>query len=157
MSSGRLLYVNSLTYVIVVITNVFDFSRSITNVNTFGDRLRHVRTLRRLTQAELARACGLSQGAIGNYEANSRHSAKKVFRIAEVLNVNVAWLAMGTGPMEPQETPQILEDRHIGAWPFPEIDPARLWALSAQQRQVLANALAGMIAAMEDDGMDSHV
>jgi len=152
-----LLYANSLTFVIDIITNVIAFTHSITNVKTFGDRLRHARTLRGLTQADLARACGLSQGAIGNYEANSRHSAKKVFRIAEALHVNVAWLAMGTGPMEPKPTPQAVADGRISApWPFPDIDPERFWSLSAQQRQVLSNALAGMITAMEDGDMGTH-
>src|SRR5690606_37191758 len=95
--------------VIVVITNVFAFHRPITNVNTFGNRLRYARSLRRLTQAELARACGLSQGAIGNYEADSRRSAKEIFRIAEALDVSAAWLAMGTGPMEVQEPARVAE------------------------------------------------
>jgi len=145
--------------VIDVITNVFDFPRSITCVNTFGNRLRHARKLRKLTQAELARRCGLSQGAIGNYEADSRRSAKEIFRIADALEVNAVWLAMGSGSMEPQAFPQRSENTLLdpagSAWPLPGIDPARIWALSAEQRQMLANALAGMIAAMEDDGVDS--
>lgn len=138
-----------------IITNVFVFARSITNVNTFGNRLRQARKLRQLTQAELARACGLSQGAIGNYEANSRGSAKEIFRIADVLKVDPAWLAMGTGSMERHPVPLLSENiatAHPGAaWPFPGIDPARIWALSADQREILTSALAGMIAAMEGE------
>ena len=145
---------------IVVITNVFAFTRPITLVNTFGDRLRHARKLRKLTQAELARACGLSQGAIGNYETDSRRSAKNVFRIADVLNVDAAWLAMGTGPMERQAPQRLLEgpsfSTNTPAWPFPDIDPARIWSLSTQQREILGNALIGMIAAMEDGATDPH-
>lgn len=137
---------------ITVITNVFEFTRPITSVNTFGTRLRYARTLRRLTQKELARACGLSQGAIGNYETNSRRSPKDVFRIAEVLNVEPAWLAMGTGPMEQQAAQHVADLPHSNtAWPFPEIDPARVWALSAHQRELLAKTLSGMISALEGD------
>lgn len=136
---------------ITEITNVFRFARSITFVNTFGTRLRHARTLRQLTQKELARACGLSQGAIGNYETDSRRSPKDVFRLAEVLEVEPAWLAMGTGPMELQPMRTVAEHPHPAtAWPFPEVDPARIWALSAQQRELLAKTLSGMIAALED-------
>ncbi len=137
---------------IVVITNVFGFPRSITYVNTFGNRLRRARALRQLTQAELARACGLSQGAIGNYEADSRRSAKEIFRIAEALEVEPAWLAMGTGPMERRATPGVAESVPASdtAWPFPGIDPMRIWALTAEQRQMLSCALSGMVAALED-------
>jgi transcriptional regulator with XRE-family HTH domain len=138
--------------VIVVITNVLAFPRPITFVNTFGNRLRHVRMLRKLTQAELARACGLSQGAIGNYESDSRRNAKDVFRIAEALEVEPAWLAMGTGPMERATAPHVADStRHtMTHWPFPGIEPSRIWALSADQRQMLAAALVGMVSAMED-------
>lgn len=140
-----------------VITNVFTFARSITSVNTFGTRLRHARTLRRLTQKELARACGLSQGAIGNYETDSRRNPKDVFRIAEVLNVEPAWLAMGTGSMEPQIAPRVADlPSSNAAWPFPDIDPARIWALSAQQREILAKTLSGMISALEGDKQNRH-
>lgn len=159
MQRQRVLYANQITFVIVVITNVMAFPRPITNVNTFGSRLRHARTLRQLTQAELARACGLSQGAIGNYEADSRRSAKEVFRIAEVLGVEAAWLAMGTGPMERPATPRVSDSAvpPASAWPFPGIDPARVWALSREQRQMLAKALAGMMAALEDRAGDTSV
>lgn len=141
---------------IVVITNVWTFPRPITYVNTFGNRLRHVRTLRKLTQAELARACGLSQGAIGNYESDSRRSAKDVFRIAEVLEVEPAWLAMGTGPMERSGMPHVSDHVAPPPWPFPGLDPDRIWALSPDQRQMLAAALAGMVAAMEK-GSGTHI
>jgi len=147
--------------VIAIITNVFVFHRSITFVNTFGNRLRHARTLRKLTQGELARACGLSQGAIGNYESDRRRSAKEVFRLAEALNVSAAWLAMGTGPMEPASAPALAEGAPLAAgaavWPFAGIDPRRVWALSAEQRQILASALSGMLAALEAeaDGTDT--
>lgn len=130
---------------------MFGFNRPITSVNSFGNRLRHARTLRGLTQKELARACGLSQGAIGNYETDSRRSPKDVFRIAEVLGVEPSWLAMGTGPMELQTTRRVADLPHSNtAWPFPEIDPARIWALTPQQRELLARTLSGMLSALEN-------
>ncbi len=150
------LYARKITFVIVVITNVMEIPRPITNVNTLGSRLRHARTLRRLTQAELARACGLSQGAIGNYEADSRRSAKDVFRLAEVLGVEPAWLAMGTGPMERRPSHHVADEAGPPPWPFPGIDPARIWALSAEQRRMLAKALEGMVASLEGAADDRH-
>ena len=137
---------------IVEITNVLRFPHSITNVNTFGDRLRQARKLRGYTQAELARACGISQGAIGNYETDSRRNAKDIFKLAEVLEVEAAWLAMGTGPMRSKTAAAVAEGQpaeETTVWPFPDIDPERVWALTSDQRDMLSNALAIMLKAME--------
>jgi Predicted transcriptional regulators len=149
------LYAKENTNVIVEITNVFANEDSITNVNSFGDRLRHARKLRGLSQAELARACGISQGAIGNYETDSRRNAKDIFRLADVLGVEAAWLAMGTGPMHRRHRPSntVAEDpakQDPPLWPFPDIDPDRIWALTSDQRDVLSEALAGILKAMEN-------
>jgi len=143
----------------MIITNVFEFARSITSVNTFGTRLRHARLLRRLTQKELADACGLSQGAIGNYETDSRRRPQDIFRIAEVLRVEAAWLAMGTGPMElmPRQKVADLPSLMAGAaWPFPGVNPERIWALPPGKRQKLAEALLGMVAVLEESESPSH-
>lgn len=121
-------------------------------MKTFGARLRYARELRQLTQKELAQASGLSQGAIGNYENDSRRSPKNVFRIAEALDVEPAWLAMGTEPMETTPSPRIAESHTSGLWPLPGVEPARIWALSAQKREILAQAVSGMLALLEDDG-----
>lgn len=150
------LYAISITSVIVIITNVIAIPRPITFVNTFGSRLRHARKLRRLTQAELARACGLSQGAIGNYESDSRRSTKNIFRIAEVLRVEPAWLAMGTGPMERRSALRIADASEPAQWPFPEIDPARIWALAPEQRQIVSSTLESLLAALESAADDTH-
>ncbi len=143
---------------IVVITNVIEIPRPITNVNTLGSRLRYARKLRQLTQAALAHSCGLSQSAIANYESDSRRNPKDVFRIAEALNVEAAWLAMGTEPMERQAGPHVSDNTYLAApaWPFFPVDPARIWALSAEQRQVLANALDGMVTALESVADNTH-
>lgn len=150
------MYPISITNVIVNITNVFAFHRSITFVNTLGSRLRYARTLRGLTQAQLARACGLSQGAIGNYESDRRRNAKDVFRIAEVLKVSAAWLAMGTEPMEMSAAHTLAEHTPLAAgmtaWPFPDVEPDRIWALPAKQRMTLNNILATALAGLEEDG-----
>ena len=136
------------------ITNVFGFAIPITDVKTFGDRLRYARDLRQLTQKELARACGLSQGAIGNYETDSRRNPKNVFRLAEALKVEPAWLAMGTGPMEISEAPVVAEMMSSSAgklWPLPGVEPVRIWALPAQKRELLAQAVSNMLTLLEEE------
>jgi len=140
--------------VITEITNVFGNAGSITFVNTFGSRLKHARTLRRLSQAQLAHACGLSQGTIGNYESGRRKNPQNVFRIAEVLQVSPAWLVLNAGPMElPPSTPLAEPPAALSntVWPLPEIDPARIWALPLHKRQLLAQTIASMLAVLEEN------
>lgn len=117
--------------------SVFDCAGPITLVNNFGSRLRHVRLLRRLTQKALAEACGLSQGTIGNYETDSRRNPKDIFRIADALRIRPAWLARGTGPMELESMQRVGHLFSGAVWPFPDVDPARIRALTAQQRKIL--------------------
>ena len=122
----------------------------------FADRLRHARTLRGLSQSKLARACGLSQGAISNYESASRKAAKDIFRLADVLKVNAAWLGTGQGPMEPApaEPPPVYSYRisetglppaSQGLWPFPGISSADFWALSPRERQVIEETVLSLL------------
>lgn len=70
-------------------------------MDTFADRLRYARQKRKFSQNALARASGLSQGAISSYETGNRKSAKEIFRLAQVLEVSAAWLSEGTAPMDP--------------------------------------------------------
>ncbi|TEA79124.1 helix-turn-helix domain-containing protein [Allopusillimonas ginsengisoli] len=122
----------------------------------FADRLRHARHLRGLSQSELARSCGLSQGAISNYESASRKTAKDVFRLAEALKVNAAWLGTGRGSMEPlPAAPDTgfsyrLSDPGLppasqGLWPFPSISSADFWALSPKERLVIEETVLSLL------------
>ena len=70
-------------------------------LGTLGDRLRHARQLRGLSQAELAIKVGCSQGAIGNIERNLRDGrGETVIQIAEALRVRYRWLKDNEAPME---------------------------------------------------------
>jgi transcriptional regulator with XRE-family HTH domain len=119
-------------------------------VKTFSDRLKHARQMRGLTQSELARACGLSQGAISNYESASRKTAKEVFRLADILQVSAAWLATGTGPME-QEPPScayVLSEppQSLGySWPFPRISPSDLLGLGPAERTLIEDTVLSLM------------
>ncbi len=124
---------------------------------SFAERLRFARTLRGLTQSELAAACNISQSAIANYEAGTRQSTKQIFRIANVLRVSAAWLAEGLEPMEftaPELTPNAYRldeqtGRHVlPSWPFRDIAPEVYWTLSDADRRVLENTVATLIASL---------
>ncbi|UYO94243.1 helix-turn-helix domain-containing protein [Pollutimonas sp. M17] len=126
----------------------------------FADRLRRARILRGMSQSALARACGLSQGAIANYENKTRQTAKGIFRLAEALRVNPAWLAQGIGPMETGQaedathsTYQLADPAQAGRqglWPFTTISPDVYWALSHEDRSIVEATLASMIRSFQE-------
>ena len=126
-------------------------------MNSFAERLRFARKLRGLNQSELAAACKLSQSAIANYEAGSRRTTKQIFRIADVLNVSAAWLAEGVEPMEftaPSLTGNVYRlaeqaaQHPTAAWPFKNIAPEVYWSLSEDDRNVMENTMAALIASL---------
>lgn len=124
-------------------------------MNTFAERLRYARNLRNYTQAEVAGACGLSQGAIANYESGSRAAPKDIFGLAEALRVNAFWLLHGKGDMEPVAVSpaRVAEPEPAGnarAWPFERIAPQTYWALSAHNRQLVENTVLTLIASLSD-------
>lgn len=133
---------------------MIELHHSITYVKTFADRLRYVREKRRMTQAELARACGISQGAIANYEAQTRSTPRAIFTLANVLKVNAQWLYDGSGPIEPQPAPisqtvyQLKEHGRqttVGLWPFESLSPNQWWQLSKKEQQLIEAVVASLI------------
>lgn len=136
---------------------MIEYPDSITNVNSFADRLRFARTLRNLTQAQLARASGVSQSAIANYENNTRRFPKSIFRLATALNVSAQWLLEGTGPMD-HDAPALAGSRlgvadgtprpTVSDWPFRDISPEIFWSLSDADRTLVENTIAGLIASL---------
>ena len=55
---------------------------------TSGDKIKHYRTLRNLTQKELAELSGISEIAIRKYESGERKAKlKTLYALSEVLNV----------------------------------------------------------------------
>ncbi|MEO6959442.1 MAG: helix-turn-helix domain-containing protein [Burkholderiaceae bacterium] len=127
-------------------------------MNNFAERLRYIRQLRKLTQAMLAKACGLSQGAVANYESGTRHSPREIFKLASALQVNALWLSRGRGSMEPNETLPDPSNYHVadrlpaqqaGGWPFPSVPPAAYWALSHNDRALVENLVATLATAQQ--------
>lgn len=62
---------------------------------SFGDRLAALRNARGISQAELAKKIGVSQGAIGNYESGSSPKQNIADKLAEYFNVPVEDLVNG--------------------------------------------------------------
>ena len=61
----------------------------------FGDRLAALRVEKGLSQAELAKKIGVSQGAIGNYESGSSPKQNIADKLAEFFNIPVEDLVNG--------------------------------------------------------------
>lgn len=66
---------------------------------SLADRLKLARETKGLSQQQLADRVGVSQSTIGNLEAGTRQSARKLPQIADALGVNALWLSEGRGPM----------------------------------------------------------
>jgi transcriptional regulator with XRE-family HTH domain len=77
---------------------------------TVGDRVLLARKRARWTQAQLGEALGTDQGTIAKIEANRQSGAKHLPKIAEVLDVPVAWLVVGENP--PEWTRQVRSPDH---------------------------------------------
>ena len=126
-------------------------------MNTFAERLSFARRLRRLTQAQLARAAHMSQGAIANYDSGSRQSPRNIFPLATALRVSAQWLSEGVGPME-YDAPALAGSRYglsesdlhptVLDWPFKDISPEIYWSLSEADRELIENTIAGLIASL---------
>ncbi len=151
---------------LILIAIVIEVSVSITIVNTFADRLLFARNMRRLTQAELARACGMSQSAIANYENGSRRSPKSIFALADALQVQAQWLAEGKGGMEappynaPHPAGSAKQPPHpahtlseplpiLAPWPFPKISPDTYWSLDSNARLLIENTVGSLITSLK--------
>lgn len=116
---------------------------------------------RNLSQEALARASGLSQGAISSYETGTRRSTTGLIQLAQALEVNPTWLITGSGTMESgseskaHESASRLHDvqqRPISVtWPFTTIKASEYWSLPEAQRRVIEQTVAAMIAALHNE------
>jgi len=110
-------------------TNVMQAGVEITGVSTIAERIKSARLRRKLTQSQLAKDVGISQGTIGNLESGTRERPRDLLSIALALGVNVNWLAYGRGPMMLGE-----QDAAGEVWPFPDIDRGRFDRLPLRQQ-----------------------
>lgn len=103
---------------------------------TVGERLCFARERAGLTQSELAKRAGVSQGTIGNIESGTRNRPRNLLKIARALGVSPDWLESGAGSM--RGAPQA--DASASAWPFELISREQWDALSERQRGAVESA-----------------
>lgn len=124
-------------------------------MKTFADRLRETRQKKQLSQEKLAKACGIAQGTIGNYETQVREKPEPdiLFCIARELGVSAEWLMEGTTPNYalPYSHSTGTSTREEAVcnegtdWPFPRIAPSAYRALSENDRQLVENAVISLM------------
>lgn len=68
----------------------------------FKDRLKMARKNAKVTQAQLAKLVGTTQGSISDLESGRNRTTTNLVAIAGILNVNPTWLATGQGQMKPR-------------------------------------------------------
>lgn len=140
---------------IIVITKVITADCSITFVKTFADRLRETRQQKDISQEELAKACGIAQSTVGNYEtlARKKPSGPVLIRMARTLGVTAEWLMEGDPApriyLYEHPTSSQLRDEAVAGekpyWPFSRIAPHDYWSLSQRERDLVENAVASLI------------
>lgn len=67
-----------------------------------GTRLKCEREKLKLTQADVARRAGVSQGLIAQIESGTNEGSKHVVKIANALGVSSDWLVYGAGESQPE-------------------------------------------------------
>ncbi|WP_048996779.1 helix-turn-helix domain-containing protein [Burkholderia multivorans] len=80
---------------------------------TLAERLKWARINAGLSQEELGKKAGVSQSTIGNLEAGTRSSARRLPQIANVLGVDALWLAEGLGKPNAPGAAHILYDEAV--------------------------------------------
>lgn len=79
----------------------------------FGDRVRHLREARGLTQAELGRQCGMTQTAIANIENGHRSGSRNTAKLAAALGCDPYYLETGERRGGPVLTDDALRIAHL--------------------------------------------
>lgn len=71
-------------------------------MKTIGNRLKHARTVRGMSQTALAQKIGASRGVITNIERDIVTEPQSIVikAICRCLSINEKWLVDGTGPMD---------------------------------------------------------
>lgn len=80
---------------------------------TFGERLRNLRTVRNMSQEQVARHIGLTRSAYSHYEINNRQPVySTLLKLAVLFDVSVDYLINDNSYIESHETNQLLQLWH---------------------------------------------
>lgn len=85
----------------------------ITHVESIAERLRQARESKGLSQGDVARAAGVTQGTIGNIESGVRRNPRELLAIADAVGVTAEWLKDGKGPMHRGDAQSIPTERAL--------------------------------------------
>lgn len=70
-------------------------------MNTFGERLKHLRERKMISQVELGNVLKLGDSTISQYESNKRKPDSDILQgLAKYFNVSIDYLLMGENPQE---------------------------------------------------------
>lgn len=97
-----------------------------TDLSTLAARTRHARKNAGLTQEDLARKLGLSQGTITHIESGRNKETIHIIALAKLLGVRAEWLATGEGDM-------------VDGWPFKAINKAEFEKLPPDVREDISD------------------
>ncbi|CAB3705951.1 putative HTH-type transcriptional regulator [Achromobacter ruhlandii] len=88
-------------------------------MSTLGDRIKEARLSLGMSQAQLARKIGVSQGAIGHLERGRTQASSLLLRLASALGVSPVWLESGDVPFSTSDDEALASRlRHVSAQPF---------------------------------------
>jgi transcriptional regulator with XRE-family HTH domain len=114
-------------------TNVFAYSGVITHVLlpllTLSERAKDARKELGLSQQQVAKKAGVTQGTIGNIESGERKVPRELLAIAKALEVRPQWLKDGTGSRKADlyvQPAHLAQESGVSAypsWPFATITP----------------------------------
>lgn len=125
-------------------SNAIQAPVQITFVNTtLGERMKWARDQRGLSQQQLADLAGVSQSAIGSYEAGHRKQPRELLAVASALKVSPYWLQTGEGAWEDPHEAEDDQSVQFMRGPGPEVEPDdEAVEIPAFQRKGLARRVA---------------
>lgn len=130
-------------------TNVMIFAGQITDVMTLAERIKQAREKSGLTQSELAKKAGVSQGTIANLESGFRKQPRNLLALARALNVDVDWLDGGrvsyTAPGI-TNPPLAAMPGPLSDWPFETVRPEQWNLIPKHKRDVIEEQVRAMVA-----------
>ena len=97
-----------------------------------GKRVRLWRNHRKMTLGQLSARCGLSPGAISDFEHERQDETGKLIQIAQALRINPHYLAAGVGDPEDLSAPPPVDGND---WPF-SFPRAKLDDLDTNEREL---------------------
>lgn len=105
------------------------------SMTTFGQRLRAARIRRGWTQSELAKASGLTQSAIGNYESGHRAgpNGAALVDLATALGISPEWLQRGAAAKSDDKVTVTIDH----PWPFASVKFEDYQALTRTEKDIL--------------------